>query len=88
MLRREDGGGWPGSNRAYRFHKKSEDWTELPNMLSGRTAHNCGVAKAMTGKEVVVAGGYRYGSPLNSVEIFSIEDNMWRSGNSNSRKMM
>ncbi len=52
----------------------------LPDLPGDRTGHSCGVVKKKNGKnEVVVAGGSDYdNAALDSVVIFDLQSNAWR----------
>ena len=72
------GGGFGiGSRKAYIYNKDSNAWRAVSDMTRSRTHHSCGLVKSDSGDEVVVVGGY---GGINSVEIFSISTETWRSG--------
>ena len=75
---------WTGADRVFMFDRRRYSWRELANMRTGRLAQNCGVIREVREEvEVVVAGGYRHGRPMSSVEIYSVKKNEWRQGNLN-----
>jgi hypothetical protein len=50
-----------------------------PDMRTERESPSCGVFKRADGREeVLVAGGWE-GTELNTIEIYNVEDSMWRS---------
>ena len=68
---------------SFMYIKDSEAWSPMPNMPSGRQDMGCGVFRAGVGKpEVVVVGGSMPDPPyyLDVVEIFSVEQETWRTG--------
>ena len=67
----------------FMYIKDSEAWSPMPNMPSGRQDMGCGVFRHGVGKpEVVVVGGSMPDPPyyLDVVEIFSVEQETWRTG--------
>ena len=71
------------SNRAFHYIIQENKWEEKQSMSIIRIFAACGyVMNAITNKnEVVVAGGYRYGSDyMSSTEIYTVEDDTWRAG--------
>ena len=73
-----------GKNETTMYYKDRLPETYiLPDLPTGRDQMGCGVVMNGSGSaEVVVVGGYDY-SYLNTVEIFNIEENTWRTGTSN-----
>ena len=49
-------------------------------MTKGRLAHNCGLARSVSGEgyDVVVVGGNDNSYVLRSMEIFSVETETWQ----------
>ena len=62
----------------------SSNWTVASSMLAPRNSHTCSViTTAAETLEIVVVGGYNSGfagEPLNSVLIFDVDNNVWRTG--------
>ena len=73
-----------GKNETTLYYKdRLPEMYILPDMPTGRDSMGCGLVMNGSGSaEVVVVGGYDY-SYLNTVEIFNIEENTWRTGTSN-----
>ena len=69
---------------SFMYSKETGVWSPMPNMPTRRTKLGCGVVRDGGGKpEVVVVGGYDPSaiSPFKDVvEIFSVEDETWRTG--------
>ena len=57
----------------------TNEWGTLPNLPTGRYSGGCGVVRNDTGTYVVVVGGY-YGDYSDVVEIYSVEEGVWTSG--------
>ena len=56
-------------------------WSEVQDMPTGRLNNYCGRITTAEGKqEIVVAGGHGDTSLLDTVEIYSVEDDEWRTG--------
>ena len=56
-------------------------WQEMQDMPTGRLNNFCGkITTASSKEEIVVAGGHSGGVVTDTVEIYSVEDNMWRAG--------
>ena len=70
------------SERAFILILNEARWEEKSRMSEQRVAPSCGrIDNFVTGKEeVVVAGGYYHGD-LQSVEIYSVHNDLWRQGN-------
>ena len=73
-----------GDDESFMYYKDTGEWVPLPNMPSGRRFLGCGVVRGGTGQaEVVAVGGFDADDQiLNTVEIFSTEDQTWRTGTS------
>ena len=69
-------------DESYMYYKDTKEWVTLPNMPTGRNSMGCGVVSDSSGKvEVVVVGGYGFGNlQLNTVEVFNVAENSWRTG--------
>ena len=70
------------SNRAFIFVLDKYEWEEKARMSKGRYGHACGRIRNFANhkEEVIVAGGSLY-AHQELVEIYSVPDNIWRSGN-------
>lgn len=64
------------SNYAWIFNIQTNSWTRLPDTLNQRVGPACGVIKNVTGKYVVVAGGWE----SSTTEIFNLETKIWTMG--------
>ena len=73
------------SNVSYIYDALADSWSRAADMPTGRNGHGCGAING--GSEVVVAGGAASvtGSDagvadLDSVEIYNVETDTWRTG--------
>lgn len=72
------------SNVSYIYDGIADSWTRVADMPTGRNGHGCGAISG--GREVAVAGGATsVGEPetveyLDSVEIYNVETDSWRTG--------
>ena len=73
------------SNVSYIYDGIADSWNRVADMPTGRNGHGCGAING--GREVVVAGGASDmgGEPedvedLDSVEIYNVETDSWRTG--------
>ena len=58
----------------------NSNWTAAPSLNAPRTSHTCSViTTAAETLEIVVVGGSN-GGTLNSVQIFDVDNNVWRTG--------
>merc|ERR1712117_219749 len=62
------------------YSKDTGDWSNVPDMPRKRTSPACGVVRDGDGKsEVVVVGSTEWGSGMGHVvDIFSVEEETWR----------
>ena len=70
-------------DKTYLYYRNTGEWVPLPDMPTGRDSMGCGVVMDDTGStEVVVVGGYNFYSNerVDTVEIFNIEEETWRTG--------
>ena len=67
------------SEKTYIFSSTSRHWIEVPDMPTGRYTLMCGLIKTGGHQEVVAAGGF-YFQYFDTVEIYSVNDNLWRTG--------
>ena len=72
-------GSLPSQDDSYMFNRQSSEWETLPDLPTGRYSGGCGVVRNGTGTYVVVVGGY-YDDYSDVVEIYSVEEGVWRSG--------
>ena len=73
--------GSDASVKTHIYRSSSGQWVEVEDMPTGRLNNYCGRVNTAQGKqEIVVAGGHHGGSVVDTVEIFSIEDEQWRTG--------
>jgi hypothetical protein len=72
------GGDYSKSVFIYECAKKQ--WRKCPDMLTQRAQASCGVIKKADGREEVVLAGESYGTELDTVVIYNVEDSKWRSG--------
>ena len=77
------------SNVSYIYDGIADSWNRVADMPTGRNGHGCGAING--GREVVVAGGASDmgGEPedvedLDSVEIYNVETDSWRTGEATS----
>ncbi len=76
------------SAKAYRYYQdnmgldlESPYWEPVGEMYEARYLHSCGVVRRVGGRrEIVVVGGVNKTGNLSSVEIFSVHDCSWRTG--------
>jgi hypothetical protein len=77
-------GGWcEDSKFCFLFNNATNEWKRGPDMtVEGRRCASWGVITTRDGKEeVVVAGGYNdENGHYDSVQIFSVQESSWRSG--------
>ena len=73
------------SNVSYIYDALADSWSRAADMPTGRNGHGCGAING--GSEVVVAGraasvtGSDAGvADLDSVEIYNVETDTWRTG--------
>eukprot|EP00092_Neocalanus_flemingeri_P056484 GFUD01066981.1.p1 GENE.GFUD01066981.1~~GFUD01066981.1.p1 ORF type:complete len:895 (+),score=149.92 GFUD01066981.1:13-2697(+) len=64
------------SQFAWIFNIQTNNWTRLPDTLNQRVGSACGVIKNITGKYVVLAGGWE----SSTTEIFNLETKNWTMG--------
>ena len=59
-----------------------KNWTFGPRMNVARFSHTCNLIQRMEGsKEIIVVGGYdEHYNGLDSVEIYSLDNQTWRHG--------
>ena len=69
----------PSQDDSYMFNRQSNEWETLPDLPTGRYSGGCGVVRNDTGTYVVVVGGY-YNDYSDVVEIYSVEEGVWKSG--------
>ena len=72
-----------GDSETFMYSKSAGEWTSLPNIPTGRYRFGCGVVRDKSGQaEVVAFGGRIYGGGLylTTVEIYSVEEESWRTG--------
>lgn len=69
------------SEKTYIFFSTSREWVEVAAMPTGRYTLMCGLINADGHQEVVAAGGF-YFQYFDIVEIYSVDDNLWRTGKS------
>ena len=67
------------SEKTYIFSSTSWEWVEVADMPTGRYTLMCGSIQRGGNQEVVAAGGF-YFHYFDMVEIYSVEDNLWRTG--------
>ena len=67
------------SEKTYIFSSISWEWVEVADMPTGRYTLMCGLIHNGGNREVVASGGF-YFQYFNTVEIYSVEDNSWRTG--------
>ena len=68
---------------SYMYYADTKEWVSLPNMPTRREGMGCGVVRDENGKiEVVVVGGAidNLDTYLNTVEVFNVAENSWRTG--------
>ena len=76
---RNDGAG--ASLKTHIYRVSNGQWNEVEDMPTGRLNNYCGQVNTAQGKkEIVVAGGNDGSSVIDTVEIFSVEDETWRTG--------
>ena len=80
----EDGFDNNTSTQTYLYTKNRGMWDRVADMPTGRKYHSCGVVRNRDTSEVeiVAAGGFKPPFHLNTVEIYSIADNQWRTAGS------
>eukprot|EP00092_Neocalanus_flemingeri_P038271 GFUD01041656.1.p1 GENE.GFUD01041656.1~~GFUD01041656.1.p1 ORF type:complete len:633 (+),score=91.24 GFUD01041656.1:52-1899(+) len=64
------------SNFAWIFNIQTNNWTRLQDTIKKRVGPACGVIKNVTGKYVVLAGGWE----SSTTEIFNLETKIWTMG--------
>ena len=64
------------TGESWMYDRVRESWTQLPDMLQPRQGAGCGVS----GKHVVVFGGYEGTDWINSTEIFNLDSWSWFQG--------
>ena len=71
------------TGHTYMYYKDLDQWDDtLPQLPLGRfVSNNCGVANQNGHISVVVVGGYIYSTYFSEVNIFSVEERTWRTGN-------
>ena len=81
-LKQEIGAGNEGQNKTFMYYKDLGAWVPLPDMPTSRSAVGCGVARDANGNaEVVVVGGVAGVADFtDTVEIFNVKDESWRTG--------
>ena len=68
-------------DESFMYSKSTGEWASLPNMPTGRYRFGCGVVRDDSGlPEVVVFGGRSNGDYNTPVEIYSVEEESWRTG--------
>ena len=67
------------SEKTYIFSSTSREWVEVADMPTGRYTLMCGLIETGGKQEVVAAGGF-YFQYFDVVEIYSVDDNSWRTG--------
>ena len=74
------------SDKSYLYHSDTQEWEELPGLLTTRDYHMCARVHNSNGEEeVIVAGGYSCGPEdclgfLDLVDIYNIQSREWRKG--------
>jgi hypothetical protein len=81
------------STKCFLYKTEEKEWKICPSMLTVKFDAICGAIKREDGREqVVFAGGwgwgfggtvgwkYHCGTPLDTVEIYSVEESRWRTG--------
>ena len=70
----------PIDNKSFMYSKWSNQWERLQDMPTGRRYGGCGVVRSANGSiSVAVVGGLDITGEhrLNTVEIYSVEENSW-----------
>ena len=73
-----------GKTHIFRMENpETSKWTEVADMITPTDGHVCGAIFVQGGSQEVVAAGGRTGiaSPSDAVQIYSVDDDMWRSAN-------
>ena len=66
--------------KTFLFRSASRAWTEVAPMPTARYTLMCGLIRSPAGKQEVVAAGGFYFQYYDTVEIYSIDSNLWRTG--------
>ena len=70
------GGGTTTNKKAYFLEVSSWTWTQLTDMVQGRTDHTCG----KIGRDIHVVGGDQNPDALDTTEIFNLDTLTWSAG--------
>jgi hypothetical protein len=77
------------SQKCFLYKTEEKEWKICPSMLTEKYNVICGAIKREDGREeVVFAGGWNhdFGTLLDTVEIYSVEESRWRTGTTFKRK--